>query len=828
MKLKTLLSTGCLAALASAFPAIAQESQPVNVLLNKAVIEVAGDPAAESEGPDKLIDGDHTTKYCIIQKNPYVVIDALGYFNFSSFKFYDCKTNEDEENASAYRLELSMDGKTWQTAADAADVAAIDLKEISLAAPLKARYVKFSPTYGNCARMWELEGYGEEATTLAATLQTENLTLDIDAVGEIKVVYSIIGDKGEDFAVSANSSKSNVFVDTPVDSEGTITVPVKGVSKGKADVTVTITNNGEVASFSIPVQVNSDEPADMNDCIEVKDWSKDIIIEGLPADGKADTYLISGWYGGSTFYTSSVKEEGALCGDDCLVEAASGNIYKLADPAGKNATLVDDETPVAITFADPLATEEIHLLAVAVKDVEDLAAVIKYEDGSESDPVALKISAAESEEPDGMEAVYGLGLIEPDIYGGGNDTYEPCIYRLYELTVPADQYKNALSVELSHETWRGNVFILGVNAHNVNGAVTKHLSASLAEQQIRVKQGQTANIVVNYKLTDIEGLEDKLTYAATPSKDAIKLGDIVLDETAGTITIPVEGVTPAIATVDINLAFGAQTMKLVAQILVKTTVTADETNCVEISDWASDVIVEATPSDEHANQKLDDSGWVFFTDDIHPEGAIAGDERLVVAASGNVYKLAEYNRSNATVIVGVGGIDVSRNVTLATPIFTEALNLLGVSANGEADLDITVNFENDTKAAPYNVQVADWFANTPEGNEAVYGLGRIHMNNGDIATERGFRLFEITVPCDRTYKVKSININNKTALNYFTLLGVNAVDMKTSGLNGIEEETASREVVAVYNLQGQQVENPVNGLYIFRYSDGSSAKVLVK
>lgn len=88
MKVRNLLLTGFIS-VGAAVPGFAQEPTPTNVLLNKAVIEVAGNPAADSEGPDKLIDGDYTTKYCIIQSTPFVVIDAQGYYNFSSFKYSD-------------------------------------------------------------------------------------------------------------------------------------------------------------------------------------------------------------------------------------------------------------------------------------------------------------------------------------------------------------------------------------------------------------------------------------------------------------------------------------------------------------------------------------------------------------------------------------------------------------------------------------------------------------------------------------------------------------------------------------------------------------------
>lgn len=829
MESKSLLLTG-LIALGGVLPGFAQEATQTNVLLNKAVIEVAGKPAADSEGPEKLIDGNLETKYCIIQSNPFVVIDALGYFQFSSFKFHDCATNEEEENASAYKIELSMDGTSWQTVAEASNVADVALKEIALSSPVKARYVRFSPTYERCARMWELEGFGVDATTLATQLQTENLELDINAESEIKVGFTITGEKGEDFACRATASKASVEVGTPVEADGVFTIPVKGISKGTATVEVIIVNNGEVAKFEIPVKVNSDAPISDADAVKVSNWTEDLIAESLE-DGSFTSGVSAGWYGSIAPYSAAVQEDGAICDEDGIVEIpTSGNVYKIPVTENNALKLERNADPVRLTFDEAIPTEQVNMLVFA--DAEDginVHATIIYDDNSESDPIEKTISYWEYEELDGQEALSGLGVVSKDYYDPISVSSEKN-YRVYEMSIPTDQYKNAKEIELSVSggSWGDVAYVIGVNAHNVNGVVTKHLNASLAEQQVKVKQDATANIVVNYTLTDVEGLTDELTYNAVASKDAITLGEIKHDAEAKTITIPVQGVTPAIANVEINLAFGQQSMKLVAQVFVKSTVTASTEKCVEIANWANDVIAEANPASDHANQKLDDQGWVFFTDDVHPEGAIAGDERLIVANSGNVYELAPYSGNNATVIVGVGGYDVSRDITFVTPIYTETINLLATSANGEADLDITVKYEDGTNEDVQNAKVADWHASEADGTEAVYGLGRVNISSNDLAGERSFRLFEVPVTAKRNSKVQSVNINNKATGTYLTILGVNAKDEQTSGINSLTADKEGKTIVAYYNLQGQEVKNAANGLYIVRYADGTSAKLYIK
>lgn len=829
MILKRLLPLGCLT-LACGISAAAQEATPVNVLLNKTVVEVAGKPAADSEGPEKLIDGDLKTKYCIIQSSPYIVIDAEGYFNFTSFKFYDCKTNEDEENASAYTLQLSKDGKTWETVAEAQNVDAIDLKEITLAAPVKARFVRFAPKYNNCARMWELEGYGTDATTLAAQLVSEpSLEINIDEEAEIKVSFTLEGEKASDFACIATCEKSNVEVGTPAEADGVFTIPVKGVAKGSTKVAVKIVNDGETVDFEIPVKVKSDAPVSTADAVSITTWKTDMVAENLNENSFNDG-ISFGWYDSKTFYSAAVAEDGALCDEEGVVETSAGNVYVIPVAENNAVCLERYEDDAMLTFAEPIPTEKVNLLVFAdTKNGIAIKATIIYEDGSESDPVQKTIGSVSYETEDGQEALAGLGMVINSLYDGVT-LGDARNHRVYEMEIPADQYKNIKEIKANVEggSYGDAAYIIGVNAHNVNDAVTKHLDASLAADVVKVKVGETTNLVVNYTLTDVEGLTDELTYSATASKSAIKVGEIAHNKDAHTLTIPVEGVTPTIANVDIDLAFGAQTMKLVAQVLVKTVVNAEAKDCIEISNWKHDVIAEAQPASQYATQKLDNDGWVFFTDDVHPEGAIAGDERLIVAASGNVYRLAPYDSTNGTMILGYGAIDAKEEFNFASPIFTDKVNILATSANGASNVEIIVNYEDGSSESANKVNVEDWYANEADGTEAMYGLGRVNISSNDIASERRFRLFEVSVNAKRDSKVKSLTINNKGYQSYLTVLGVNAEDKKTSGIDDIESGNTAKTIDSYFNLQGQKVENPVSGIYVVRYTDGSYSKVTIK
>ncbi len=562
--------------------------------------------------------------------------------------------------------------------------------------------------------------------------------------------------------------------------------------------------------------------ADESNAVAVTNWNLDYVAESTDASAFSEG-IPDGWSGYGVFYSTAVSAEGALCDENGVATAASGNTYVI--PAtGLNTMRVGSSAE--LTFAEPLATEAVNLLVFCDFDSgASLTAAVKYSDGSESQATTGNVGSWTYENSDGNEAIAGLGSVLTS-WSGKISVNEEKNHRLYEMTIPADKFKTAVGVKLIGSVGYDDetIYVIGVNAAKVEG-VKKHLEASLAADNLKIKQGETASLIVNYTLTDIEGLTDQLTCNANVNGEAVTVGEIVNDADAKTLTVPVTAVTPGINTVAITVAFGEQSIQLNAQIWVKSTVSADEANCVAISSWAHDVIAENLPAVDFAGQKLDDQGWVLFTDDVHPYGALAGDERLVVANSGNVYKLAPFNSNNATVIAG----GESAGFDFASPIFTENVNLLCISAIGNASLEINVAYDDEsTSAEAATATVSDWFANEANGSEAVYGLGRLNLQSSEIAGDRKFRLFEVAVPAQRNHKVKSINVSNTTAGTYCTVLGVNAVDKLTSGIDTVEDANGNKIVETVFNLQGQKVQNPANGLYIVRYTDGTCTKMLIK
>lgn len=249
-----------------------------------------------------------------------------------------------------------------------------------------------------------------------------------------------------------------------------------------------------------------------------------------------------------------------------------------------------------------------------------------------------------------------------------------------------------------------------------------------------------------------------------------------------------------------------------------------------VTGWTHDVLVESLPASTHANFKLDEQGWGFFTTGVQSNGAISDDSRLVRSRNGIEFQLGDYAQNNAVVVKPFE----SKILTVTEPVSCEELYFLMASTNGDATLVTTVYYDDNT-TLQQNFKPLDWYKDPASGTEAVYGLSRIkvgttteYMNN-HIDSRYNFRLFEFALPVNKAKKVTSIKFYS---MNYSSWGTVLAISRKGTGVStGITEVNTSenvKEVVGIYNLNGMKLNAPVKGVNIIKYSDGSTKKILVQ
>ena len=264
---------------------------------------------------------------------------------------------------------------------------------------------------------------------------------------------------------------------------------------------------------------------------------------------------------------------------------------------------------------------------------------------------------------------------------------------------------------------------------------------------------------------------------------------------------------------------------------------------VEVEGFNADVIAEASPAADHSTEGLDDQGWVFYTQDVQVKGAIAGNDRIVKTASGTEFQLAPYNGNNALKIVDDDDKDGDEDegkyatLTLKTPVNAEEVHILEMSAKNYTFFSLGANYEDGTHAEEQEFTAEDWYGKKPDGDEAVYGLGRMIRTGRDgyaadqIDDRYKFRLYEHVLPLDKSKKLKSISVYKEKSWDdsYLIVLGVTVKGVKlATGINGVTIEGGNNVVVGIYTLNGMKLSKPQKGINIIKYADGTCRKVIVK
>ena len=164
-------------------------------------------------------------------------------------------------------------------------------------------------------------------------------------------------------------------------------------------------------------------------------------------------------------------------------------------------------------------------------------------------------------------------------------------------------------------------------------------------------------------------------------------------------------------------------------------------------------------------------------------------------------------------------------------LLCERLHILAISANGNCDVKVTVGYEDGSTDEPQTITIQDWYGDAT--GTALHGLDRIFAeeydwdkNLDEFDGRSNFRLFEFTINLDANKKFQKVSFEHSSSRTYPTILAL-AKEEKTSGIDSIESD-GDKTIEAVYNIQGIEVKNPASGLYIVRYSDGSTRKVIIK
>ena len=253
---------------------------------------------------------------------------------------------------------------------------------------------------------------------------------------------------------------------------------------------------------------------------------------------------------------------------------------------------------------------------------------------------------------------------------------------------------------------------------------------------------------------------------------------------------------------------------------------------VAVTGWSHDVIAESKDMSSSVNGTLDDQGWVLYSTSVAKTGAVAGDDRIVKTSAGTEFKLADYTQNNALVLKTA---DESKDLVFDEPANCEELYFLMISANGRSEVETVANYEDGTQSELSEFRPDDWYGMFPSGDEAVYGISRIITKNadnyiaGDIDTRYSFRLYEFTMPTDKSKRIKSVTFTSKKSSSYPTILGIAKKGFYVpTGIVSVDTEEGADEIQGIYNINGMRLNAPQRGINIIKYKNGSTKKVIIR
>ena len=250
-----------------------------------------------------------------------------------------------------------------------------------------------------------------------------------------------------------------------------------------------------------------------------------------------------------------------------------------------------------------------------------------------------------------------------------------------------------------------------------------------------------------------------------------------------------------------------------------------ETTPIDIATgWNADIVAEALPAVSYTTQSVDAANRSFYASTARTAGSLPDSRELTSANEGRRYRLADYDGYNALSLMEYGA---TGTLLFDGDVETTELFLLGTSGNGEALVQVTLNYADGTTGDAGTMALRDWSVRTEalQGNEAVARLGNIRRDNDAFSTDNHYCLFDCSIPVDGR-PLQSITLTS-VGTGYANIMAISRLVDIDAGIQPVmaSHDAATRRA-ATYNVAGMQLQGSSRGLTIVRQSDGTVRKVL--
>ena len=252
----------------------------------------------------------------------------------------------------------------------------------------------------------------------------------------------------------------------------------------------------------------------------------------------------------------------------------------------------------------------------------------------------------------------------------------------------------------------------------------------------------------------------------------------------------------------------------------------------EMIGWEHDIVAEGLPSKSHVNSYIEDEDmYSLYSATVHTDGGMPEDG-FVRSANGYKYQIAPYGGNNALTLKER---NEEKTLTFANPSRCERVHFLVFSGTDmSAKFSVKANYEDGSESEYAAYTVTRWDRTATD--DAGVNFGSIVSGKAtskepaDKIDDSNHYMFDKSMTVDPTKKLVSLTFK-ATNFYYTNILAVSKTGYREqmSAIEDIIENEGERVIEAIYNLQGLRVANTaIPGIYIVRYDDGTTKKIIIK
>jgi endo-beta-N-acetylglucosaminidase D len=181
-------------------------------------------------------------------------------------------------------------------------------------------------------------------------------------------------------------------------------------------------------------------------------FNEDVIAESKPCKDYSSHGLDDdGW----VFFSSDVREQGALCAADACLTTTSNVNYQLAPLNSNNAALLWNNGDIAdVEFEENIQAQKVYVLASASNGNTNVEVTLQYADGTSSEAQTFEVLDW-YENNAGNAQLAGLSKTNRESVGGWwsstpADSFEGTNYCMFEGVIEADASKTLASISVKN------------------------------------------------------------------------------------------------------------------------------------------------------------------------------------------------------------------------------------------------------------------------------------------------------------------------------------------------------------------------------------------